>query len=138
MDLFIQAIEVARLSSADPGSSFPPGDRPCIRSFAESVLTSAVVSVESRIHQRAWQAVALNRGVHCDTLVSLLSRRPTQETNSKEVLTVDIGWLLERMLEVITTPDVVESSSDTAPSLVNFDKRRYGYSWPVPVDPPTQ
>jgi len=35
-----------------------------------------------------------------------------------------MGWLIERMLEVIASPDVLEASTQEGQNLVNFDKRR--------------
>lgn len=125
MDLFLRAIEVARLRNAEKGtSSHRLVNKPCIRSFVEAVLTSAVISVESRMHHRAWQNVAISRGTQCDSLSSLLSRPSKQSLTSKEPLMVDVGWLIERMLEILTAPDVVEPSSPEGQNLVNFDKRR--------------
>lgn len=126
MDLLLRAIEVARLRSTSVAGSHPQlSDRPCIRSFVETVLTSAVVSLESRMYHRAWQNVAVSRGVHCDSLSSLLSKPRSKSTASFAPLTVDMSWLLERLLEVICTPDLVEPLTQEGQSLVNFDKRRY-------------
>lgn len=126
IELFLRAIEVARLRNIDAEpSSLRLADRPCVRSFVEAVITSALLSVECRMHHRAFQNVALNRGTQCDSLASLLSRPFTHSTASKDSLTVDMGWLLERMLEVIATPDVVDSSVTEGHNLVNFDKRRH-------------
>ncbi|KAH6903663.1 hypothetical protein BKA70DRAFT_1110702, partial [Coprinopsis sp. MPI-PUGE-AT-0042] len=126
MELLLQAVEVARLRNAESGQSGPTVTQPCIRSFVESVVTSAILSVESRIHHRAWQSVALNRGCQLDCIASLLLRPFVQSTSSNDCLTVDMGWLLERMLEIIANPDVVDSSSTEGQTpLINFDKRRY-------------
>ncbi|KAG1794206.1 uncharacterized protein HD556DRAFT_1237179, partial [Suillus plorans] len=55
MSLFLLAIEIARLRSMNTGSaSFGCGDRLCVRSFFEAVLTSAVVSSEIHMHHRPW------------------------------------------------------------------------------------
>lgn len=125
MELFLRAIEVCRLRSFDdPAPDHSVVDRPCLRSFVEAVLTSAVLSVESRLHHRAWQGVATSRGVTADSLVTILSKPTVRSTESQERLTVDPAWLLERILEVISLPDVLESSADTPMNLVNFDKRR--------------
>jgi hypothetical protein len=43
-------------------------------------------------------------------------------------LTVDMGWLMERMIEIIVTPDAIESNVNEGQSLVNFDKRRQLYN----------
>ncbi|TFK68485.1 hypothetical protein BDN72DRAFT_679331 [Pluteus cervinus] len=134
MELLLQAIEITRLRNAEcstgPASSgVPPlptkvAEAPCVKSFVEAVITSAVVSIESRVHHRAWQNVALGRGVQCDTLSSLLSKPTIRQTASRSPLTVDMGWLIERMLEIVATPDVVDSIAFEGQNLVNFDKRR--------------
>lgn len=129
IELLLQAIEVARMRNSESTSSTRAVDQPCVRSFVEAVTTSAILSVESRLHHRAWQNVALNRGCQCDSLVSLLLRPYVQSVNTRDCLTVDIGWLFERMLEVIATPDVVDSQSMEGISLVNFAKRRYVISF---------
>ncbi|PFH48907.1 hypothetical protein AMATHDRAFT_5377 [Amanita thiersii Skay4041] len=124
MEFLLQVLEVARLRSLEPGSCDPSqlAVQACVRSFVEAVVSSALISVESRIHQRAWQNIALGRGVVCDSLVALLSRPYTERTSGHEVLTMDMGWLVERMLEIIVMPDIVETGEGQ--SLVNFDKRR--------------
>ena len=124
MELLIQAIEVSRLRNSESSSTAQLLEQPCIRSFVEAVTTSALLSVESRMHHRAWQSVALSRGCSCDSLSSLLQHPYIQSTSSSDSLTVDMGWLLERMLEVIATPDVIDASFQEGQSLVNFDKRR--------------
>jgi hypothetical protein len=125
MDILLRAIEIARLRSAD---SVPVilvlRIRPCIRSFVEAVLTSAVVSVESRAHYRAWQNVAAARGVQCDSLTSLLRKPFVELAAPVEPLTVDMSWLLERILEIISIPDILRPASEEGRCVVNFDKRR--------------
>lgn len=123
MELLLQAIEVARMRNAEPNTSHHI-EQPCVRSFVEAVITSAIVSVESRIHQRPWQYIAYNRGCTCESVAGLLAKPLVQSTNSRDCLTVDIGWLIERMLEVIASPDVLEASTQEGQNLVNFDKRR--------------
>ncbi|GLB37976.1 putative GTPase-activator protein for Rho-like GTPases [Lyophyllum shimeji] len=126
MELLLQAVEVARLRNTT-STSTPAGlvDQPCVRSFVEAVTTSAILSVESRMHSRAWQNLAVTRGVKCDSIAALLSRPATKSVSYQEPLTPDMGWVLERMLEVIATPDTVESVAQDAQNLVNFDKRRH-------------
>lgn len=124
MELLLRAIEVTRLRNTDTKLSGPLNEQPCVRSFVEAVITSAIVSVESRTYYRAWQNVAYSRGSSCDSLSSLLSRPVTQLSTSKDALTVDIGWLIERLLDIISTPDTVESSNQEGQSLVHLDKRR--------------
>jgi hypothetical protein len=127
MDLFLRAIEIARLRSAETAAAGSPSQahRPPVRSFVEALLVSAILSVESRLHQRAWQGLAMARGVQCDSIASLLAKPLVQSVSSKESLTVDMGWLIERMVEIITLTDVVESMSEETPqALVNYNKRR--------------
>ena len=124
MELLIQAIEVSRLRNTETPSATQFIEQPCVRSFVEAVTTSALLSVESRLHHRAWQSVALSRGSIGDSLSSLLHRPYVQSTSRQESLTVDVGWLLERMIEIIATPDVIEATSQEGQQLVNFDKRR--------------
>lgn len=138
MELLVQCIEVARLRSAEnlgsssastPNAASASGSpvllQPCVKSFVEAVVTSALLSVESRMHQRAWQSVANNRACQPDSIASLLLRPFVQTTSSNDCLTVDVGWLLERMLEIIAGPDVLDSTSQEGQNLVNFDKRRH-------------
>ena len=137
MEFLLQVLEVARLRNMNVNVNMEDplqmAVQPCVRSSVEAVVSSALISVESRVHQRAWQNVAANRGVSCDSLMALLSRSHRDHwssnvppSSSSSDLMVDVGWLIERMLEVIVTPDVIDSSvNDGQPVLVNFDKRRY-------------
>lgn len=124
MELLLRSLEIARLRNTDNTTPGRAGDQPCVRSFVEAVLTSAVLSVESRAYQKAWQSVGSARGGNIDSLASLLFRPGMEVSTSKEALTVDVGWLIERLLDVISTPDVVVVGPE-GQSLVNFDKRRY-------------
>ncbi|KAH8103500.1 hypothetical protein BXZ70DRAFT_925997 [Cristinia sonorae] len=123
MDLYLRAIEVCRIRNAIPGD-LPHFERPCVRSFVETILTSAVLSVESRMYHRAWQIAATTRGTSCDSLSSLLSKPIVTSVSNKDSLTTDMGWLIEKILEVISMPDVMETPPNESPVLINFDKRR--------------
>ncbi|KAJ7122281.1 hypothetical protein C8R44DRAFT_164401 [Mycena epipterygia] len=128
MELILRAIEVTRMRNLPNHASSPQSivDFPCPRSFVEAVLTSAVLSVESRMHNRPWQNIAMSRGAQCDSIVSLLSQPSTQTITASRELTLDVGWFLERMLEIIAAPDVMESVvQQEGHSLINFDKRRH-------------
>ncbi len=126
MDLMLRAIEVARLRSIDgDNADVSLAERPCVRSFVEAILTSAVLSVESRTFQRAWLGVAMARGTGCDTLAAYLSRPVVKNLTTRGTLTADIGWLMEKILEIISLPDVLESPSEEKFVVVNFEKRRY-------------
>ncbi|KAL4249617.1 hypothetical protein ABKN59_006179 [Abortiporus biennis] len=125
MELLLRAIEVSRLRSADCNPPYTPIiERTCARSFVEAVLTSAVISAESRMYLRSWQVVASARGSSLDSLASLLSKQAINATANSDPLTLDAGWLVEKILEVISIPDVLESVAQEGLSLVNFDKRR--------------
>ena len=75
METFLKAIEVCRMRSVDgngnsSGSASAasasvgnPSAQTRVRSFVEAVLTSAIVTPESRIFSRAWQNVANARGM---------------------------------------------------------------------------
>ncbi|KAG2153395.1 hypothetical protein DEU56DRAFT_727081 [Suillus clintonianus] len=126
MDLFLRAIEIARLRSMNAGSaSLGCGDRPCVRSFVEAVLSSAIVSSESRMHHRPWQNLANIRGVQCDSLVGLLSRPAVPKKSYGDVLAIDVSWILERMLELVSIPNVVMTSGENDQCIINLDKRRH-------------
>ncbi|KAF7331838.1 Rho GTPase activating protein 22 [Mycena kentingensis (nom. inval.)] len=127
MELLLRAIEVARRRSLPNFATSPQAavDFACPRSFVEAVLTSAVLSVESRIHNRPWLNIAMTRGTQCDSIMSLLSQPFGQSTTSSRPLTLDVGWLLERMLEIIAAPDVMEPAQPEGQSLISFDKRRH-------------
>ncbi|KIY65166.1 hypothetical protein CYLTODRAFT_424593 [Cylindrobasidium torrendii FP15055 ss-10] len=93
-----------------------------VRTFAESVITGALMSVESRFFAKTWQHVASVRGASSsESLVKLLDRKSGRIGRNLQPLTVDMGWILDRLLDVISMPDVVDSVLD---GLVNLDKRR--------------
>ncbi|KAJ7873655.1 hypothetical protein B0H14DRAFT_2237211, partial [Mycena olivaceomarginata] len=125
MELILRAIEVTRLRALPNLAPSAIVDFPSRTSSVEAALTTAVLSVESRIHSRPWLNIAMSRGAHCDFIASLLSQPATQSLSSSRELSVDVGWFLERMLEIIAAPDVMESGvQQDGHSLINFDKRR--------------
>ncbi|VDC02682.1 unnamed protein product [Peniophora sp. CBMAI 1063] len=135
MESVIQAIEVARArSEADDTQHVRPGERRVVRSFAEHVLTAAVLAPESRAHARAWVNVAAGRGVVLDTLTSVLVRDVDEADGPP--LTTDVGWLLERVLEVLSLPDTFEAVTETG-RVINFDKRRHLCNLIVDTQSPT-
>ena len=126
MELMLRAIEVARRRNSDSeNAEVPLPERPCVRSFVEAIVTSAVLSVESRTYQRAWIGVAVARGTGCDSLAAYLARPAVKSLSARGTLTVDIGWLMEKVLEIISLPDVLEPPSGEKLVLVNFEKRRW-------------
>ena len=128
MDLCLRAIEIARLRSLEGGAVLAEThERAVVRSFVEAVLTAAIISPESRMHHRPWQNVASIRGVHCDSLGGLLSRPTVPKKLYGDPLIVDISWLLERMLEIVSIPNAVMISPEDPQSIINLDKRRSGF-----------
>ncbi|KAI6115749.1 hypothetical protein EDD16DRAFT_1863761, partial [Pisolithus croceorrhizus] len=126
MDLCLRVLEIARLRSLDrDAASSGPTDRPCVRSFVEAVVTAAILSPESRMHHRPWQNVANIRGVQCDSLTALLSRQTVPRKAYGDALVVDLSWLLERMLEIVSVPNTVSISEDNPQCIINLDKRRH-------------
>ncbi|KAG8910322.1 rho GTPase-activating protein, partial [Tulasnella sp. 408] len=124
MELIIRAVEVCRNRAQDTDQSseeFDP-DQPLVRSFIEAVLVSAILSPESRAYARAWHDVAGNRNTSVEDLASLVSI-PTIPTKKGASLTIDPAWIMERMLEIITLPDVIER--EESQSLINLEKRRF-------------
>jgi hypothetical protein len=87
-------------------------------------LTAAIVSLESRTHTHVWHHVAALRGAACDSLASLMSKPLIQTLTYKEPLTADMGWLMERLMELLSIPDLVVSLSPESQTLMNYDKRR--------------
>ena len=124
MELFLKAVEVCRDRSDFDHSQHPSSDRRCIRTFTEFILTSAILSPESRIYSRAWNNVASARKTSSDTLVAMLARPRYQPSRNLPDLITDMGWTLERILEILSLPDVLTSPADGS-GLVNFHKRRY-------------
>lgn len=124
LELLLRVLEVSRLRNMNSTPTSRLVDKPCVRSFVEAVTTSAILSVESRMHHRAWQNVAVTRRTNSDSLASILSKPYMQSASSHVPLTPDMGWMMERILEVIASPDVIESSTPESQSLVNFNKRR--------------
>ena len=124
LERLLQAVEISRIRNSDSTSSTPISEKPCVRSFVEAVLTSALLSPESRLHARAWQNVANARRTTADSFSALLDSSNAQ-TSTGDSLLVDIGWLFERILEVIVMPNVVTPPVDEVQGLVNFEKRRY-------------
>lgn len=58
-----------------------------------------------------------------ESVAALLSRPVLKSVVNKGRLTIDLGWLLERFLEVISVPNTIDSDKE-ALNLINFDKRR--------------
>lgn len=127
LERLLQAVEISRIRNSDSTSSTPISEKPCVRSFVEAVLTSALLSPESRSYSRAWQNVANARRTTADSFSALLDSSNAQ-TSTGDSLLVDVGWLFERILEVIVMPNVVTSSAEEGQGLVHFEKRRYGDS----------
>lgn len=123
MERLLQAIEISRMRMAELPPQHDTVSRRSVPSFVETVIISAIVSPESRLFSFAWFGVAAARGTSIDSVAALLARPVVQSIVNKNCLTVDVGWLLERFLEVISVPNTIDSDSE-ALNLINFDKRR--------------
>jgi hypothetical protein len=128
LERLLQAVEISRIRNSDSSLSTPISEKPCVRSFVEAMLTSALLSPESRMYARAWQNVANARRTTADSLSALLDSSKVQNSTGDSLL-VDIGWLFERILEVIVMPNVVTPQVEEGQGLVNFEKRRYDDSF---------
>jgi hypothetical protein len=116
MKFFLNCIELCRPA--------PNAKTPGVTSFVEAALTAALLSPASRAFQRAWFGLAQDRGCAVDSLESFLFVPSTRERVSG--LRTDVGWVLERMMEVLCLPDTFESETADKPApLINFSKRRY-------------
>ena len=124
LERLLQALEISRIRNSDSTSSTPISEKPCVRSFVEAVLTSALLSPESRMYSRSWQNVANSRRTTADSFSALLDSSNVK-TPTGDSLLVDIGWLFERILEVIVMPNVITPPVEEGQGLVNFEKRRY-------------
>lgn len=124
LERLLQALEISRIRNSDSTSPAPISEKPCVRSFVEAVITSALLSPESRTYARAWQIVANFRRTTADSFSALLDSSNIQVSTGDSLL-VDIGWLFERMLEIIAAPNVITQPVEEGQGLVNFEKRRY-------------
>lgn len=125
MEVFLQALELCRILSSKTDGV--PAGSPVIRSFVEVVLSTAVISPESRLFQRGWYHTAIQRRLGVvDTLESFLrlSRTEPLPFSPGFKLAVDFGWVVERLLELISMPDALVNTGDTLGAVVNFEKRR--------------
>ncbi|KAG9036552.1 rho GTPase-activating protein [Tulasnella sp. JGI-2019a] len=124
MELLVEAIKICRDKAilGDPNILSRSEAQPANRSFVEAALVSAILAPESRAYTRSWNEVAAKREGSLSDLVGLLGPMNGRGTDSKP-LTVDLAWIIERMMEVLTLPDVLESE-DTQDA-INLDKRRY-------------
>jgi hypothetical protein len=117
LEKLFKALELSRTT----GIKLDNPNDPVVRSFAEAILSRALLSPESRSYIKAWQDVASHRTGRMDSLSSLLVTTSGTEEVEGRSLVVDLGWFLERMMEAVAMPNVIE---DTQKPLINIDKRR--------------
>ncbi|KAG8827526.1 rho GTPase-activating protein [Serendipita sp. 401] len=125
MERFLQALELCRALSCKTDNVSDTA--PVIRSFVETVLTTALLSPESRLYHRAWHQTAIKRRlVHQDSLDQYLRLPSNVELPFSPgfKLAVDFGWMIERLLEMMSMPDTLMNSTDTLGTVINFEKRR--------------
>jgi hypothetical protein len=123
MELLLRAVEVCRDRSDFDHSQHPSTERRCVRTFVEFVLTSAILSPESRLYNRAWNNVATARRAGSDSLIAMLVKPNYSCSRNLPDLITDMGWTLERMIETLSLPDVLVTPTDSS-GLINFQKRR--------------
>ncbi|KAH8994411.1 hypothetical protein EDB92DRAFT_274843 [Lactarius akahatsu] len=123
MEILLRAVEVCRDRSDFDHTQHPSLERRCVRTFVEFVLTSAILSPESRLYSRAWNNVASARRTGSDTLIVMLVKPGYRYSRDLPELITDMGWTLERMVEILSLPDVLTTPTDTS-GLINFQKRR--------------
>ena len=131
MEKFLQALDLCRaLSSKTDGVE---DGSPVIRSFVETVLTAAILSPESRMFHRAWYHTAGQRqvaigsqAINVDSLEALARPMARDKLPFQPgfKLAVDFGWMVERLLELISMPDSLVNTTDTLGPVINFEKRR--------------
>ncbi|KAF8589464.1 hypothetical protein K439DRAFT_1383314 [Ramaria rubella] len=124
METLLQAVEICRLRMAELPVHQDVVSQRSVRSFVETAIIAAIVSPESRLFSFAWLSVAAARGTTADSVGALLSGPVVQSVSNKDRLTIDMGWLLERLLEVISVPNIIDSDRE-ALNLINYDKRRH-------------
>ncbi len=124
LELLVNALDACRSNTYDGDPLAGDADirKPVVRSFVEAALVSAIVSPESRIFARSWNDISHSRGQPLDTLLTLIGDVRPRMLPSKP-LTVDLSWVMERLLEIITLPDLHDS--DDGQTLINIDKRRF-------------
>lgn len=119
----------SRMSSLDLYEGSSTGQRQYIPSFVESTLSAALVRPESRVFSLAW-ALAAEETVGAASQVLLDTLEPVvpkviEGLTIASSMTPCLGWLLERMLEIICyVPNMLVENN----RLINFDKRRYIYN----------
>lgn len=114
----------------------PPGVSPHIPAFLESAISAAILRPESRIFANSW--IQASKEIYkqfggtftgtVNTLDAIIPEIPEsllKKSNVNKGLTPCIGWLIERMLEIVC---YVPNMSVENPRLINFDKRRYAYN----------
>jgi hypothetical protein len=135
MEAVLQALEICRARSQRSMDNTPGGgslaQQACIPSMVEAVFTAAILHPASRAYARAWTCVAAHRNVSCDSLASLLARSVTPQLTYPDMrLCPDLGWVFERMLEVLMMEDTIHNNGP-ASSLINLEKRRCVRASPV-------
>ncbi|KAJ3831708.1 hypothetical protein F5878DRAFT_667275 [Lentinula raphanica] len=103
LEFLLQVIEVARMRNTEIHSPNSVSEQPCVRSLVEATLPVKVAAM---------------------THFNNCSRDPRHNLSHCNPLTVDMGWLIVRILDIIAMPDAVESQNGEGQNLVNFDKRR--------------
>lgn len=131
-----QRMKNMSLFDGEPKEDSQTGFTSYIPSFLESAIAAAIVRPESRGFANTW--IQASKEIFkqfggsfsgsLNNLESIIPEIPVsllKKSNVNKALTPCIGWLLERVLEVIC---YVPNMSSETPNLINFDKRRYAYN----------
>ncbi|TIB18890.1 hypothetical protein E3P92_00350 [Wallemia ichthyophaga] len=107
-----------------------------IKSMVEGALVAALVTPESRSHVGTWTKVADNRSADIQSLQTFIKSPDVSESDRRKSgsslrererpCAVDLGWIWERMLEVILD---VRDDENLIGQFVSFDKRRYLFNF---------
>ncbi|KZT61139.1 hypothetical protein CALCODRAFT_480099 [Calocera cornea HHB12733] len=117
VSMLLRAMDICRTRMSGAPS-------PTMRSFVEASIAAALLTPESRSFTRAWQGVGQIRGLPVDTLNGLLSSSPQAGLQGlSHTMTVDLSWILERIIELLATPNASTFGQEASP-LINLKKRR--------------
>jgi hypothetical protein len=117
-----------RMSRLDLHDNTDSGASRHVPSFVGSAISAALVRPESRMFSYAWQMAArqaCGTVSQCESLEQVIPEF-IDEVVSTDPLTTSVGWMLERLLEIVChVPNMVVENN----RLINFDKRRYVYNF---------
>lgn len=136
---------MARISVFNAKDDKIPGDEHLelgfVPAFLEMALSAAILRPESRGFANSWLTASKeisrqfggtfsNSVNSLDSMIPDISPSLLKKTNAEKAYTPCVGWLMERMLEIVC---FIPNMSLENTRLVNFDKRRYIYNFVVNI-----